>query len=183
MKFLDHFWSITKIGNKFPSPFTNSYPYHWTRYSNFLQMILEWRIFETLNSFCLSISIKRSGIWNLLGIEDSLYGSRKENIGWVFIDGGNSRRNITSLICLTTEKGPRQWNSNLSHGRLVLRLWWSNHTLFPMLITWCAFQDLSILFFYRSWASRSLFFISLWILDNWIARSPAAEFSTLLKFN
>jgi hypothetical protein len=23
MKFLDHFWSITKIGDKFPSPFTN----------------------------------------------------------------------------------------------------------------------------------------------------------------
>jgi hypothetical protein len=162
-----------------------SYPCHWTRYSNFLQMILELRISKTSNSSCPSISIGGGGTWDLHGMDDSLYGSSKEtwNIGWIFIEGSNSKWNATSLICLITKKGPRRRKSSLLHGRLVLRLRRSSHTLSPMLITGCVFRDLSILSFYRSWASRSLSFISVWISNNRIVRFPAAGFSTLLKSN
>jgi hypothetical protein len=160
-----------------------SYPCYWTRNSNFLQMILESRIFETSNSSCPLISTRGGGTWNLPGIDDSLYGSSKEiwNTGWFFIEGSKSRRNAASLICLITEKSPRQRKSSLSHGRLVLRLQQSSHILSPMLIIGCAFRDLSTLSFYQSWGSRSLSFISIWISDNRIARSPAVGFSTLLK--
>ena len=81
-------------------------------------MILESRIFETSNSSCLSISIGGGGTLNLPHIDDSLYGSSKEtwNTGCVFIEGGNSKRNVTSLICLKTKKGQRRQKSNLSHG-------------------------------------------------------------------
>jgi hypothetical protein len=69
-----------------------------------------------------------------------------------FIEGGNSKWNATSLICLTTEKGPRWWRSSLLHGWLVLRLRRSIHTSSPMLITGCAFWDLSTLSFCQFWA-------------------------------
>jgi hypothetical protein len=162
-----------------------SYPYHWTRYSNFLRMILESRISKTSNSSYPSISTRRGGIWNLSGIEDSLFDLSKEtwNIRWIFIEGDNSSQNGTSLIYLTTEKDPRQWKSNLSHGWLVLKLRQSSHTLSPMLIIGCAFRDLSTLSFCRSWALRSLSFIFVWISDNWIVRSPTVGISTLLKSN
>jgi hypothetical protein len=162
-----------------------SYHCHWKKYSNFLRMILKSRISETSNSSCPSISIEGGGIWNLPGIDDFLYSWSKEmwNTRWIFIEGGNSRQNATLLICLTTEKGPRQQKSSLSRGRLVLRVQWSSHTLSPMLIIGCAFWDLSALSLHQSWALRSLSFISIWISDNWVARSPATGFSTLLRSN
>jgi hypothetical protein len=161
------------------------YPCHWTRNSNFLQMILELRIFETSNSSCLSISTEGGGTWNLPCINESLYGPNKEtwNTGWIFIKGGNSRQNATLLICLIIGKDPRQRKSSLSHRRLVLRLQWNNYVLSSMLIIGCVFWDLSALSFCQSWASRSLSFISVWILDNQIARFPVAKFLTLLKSN
>jgi hypothetical protein len=114
-----------------------------------LRLILESRISETSNSSSLSFSIKRDGIWNLHGINDSLYGLSKEmwNTKGVFIEGGNFRRNATSLICLITQKDPRGRKSSLSHGRLFLRLRQSNHILSPMLIIGCAFWDLLALSF------------------------------------
>ena len=162
-----------------------SYPCHWTRYSNFFWMILKSRSSDTSNSSYPSISTRRGSTWNFPGIEDSLYGSSKEtwNIGWIFIEGSNSRWKVTSLIYLTTEKGPRRRNSSLSHGQLVLRLRQSSYTLFPILTTECAFQDFSTLSFYRFWTSRNLSFISVWISNNLIPRSPATIFSTLLKSN
>ena len=161
------------------------YPCHWTRYSKFLQMILKSRISETSNSSCPLSSIGGGGIWNLPNIDDSLYGSIKEmwNTGWIFIEGSNFRQNATSLICLTIEKGLRWRKSNLSHRRLVLSLQRNSHTLSPMLITRCAFRDMSALSFYQSWASRSLSFIFVWISDNQVARSPTVGFSSLLKSN
>jgi hypothetical protein len=150
-----------------------------------LRLILESKISKTSNSFSPSNSIRGGGIWNLPSIDDSLYGLNKEtwNKGWIFIEGGSSRQNATSLICLITEKGPRWQKSNLLHRRLSLRLRQSNHTLSQMLIIDFAFRDLFALSFCQSWALRSLFFISILILDNQIARSLAVGFSTLLKLN
>jgi hypothetical protein len=140
-----------------------SYSYHWTRYSNFFQMILESRIFMISNSSYSSISTGGGSTWNLSGIDDFLCNLSKEtwNTRWIFIEGGNSRQNATSLIYLTTKKGSRQQKLSLSYGLLVLRLRWNNYTLSPMLIIGCAFWDLSALAFCRSWASRSLSFISV----------------------
>jgi hypothetical protein len=149
MKFLNHFWRIIEIGDKFPSLFTNIISLPLNKYSNSLWMIIESRIYETSNSSCFS---RGGGSWNLPGIDASLYGSSKEtwNIEWIFIEGGNSRWNATSLICLTTEKGPKQWKSSLLQGRLVLRLRRSSYTLSSMLITGCTFRDLSTLSFCQS---------------------------------
>ena len=148
-------------------------------------MIHESRISETSNSSSLSISTGGGGTWYLSSIEDVLYGSNKEtwNIGWIFIEGGNSNQNATLLICLTTKKGQRRRKSSLWHGQLVLRLRQSSYTLSPMLTTRCTFWDLFALSFYLPWASRSLSFIIVWSSDNQVARSSAVGFSTLLKLN
>jgi hypothetical protein len=77
MKFLNHFWSISIIGDMFPGPFINVVSMPLNKILSFLQLILESKNFETSNSSFPSISIKRGGIQNLPGIDDSLYSSSK----------------------------------------------------------------------------------------------------------
>jgi hypothetical protein len=120
-----------------------SYLCQWTRYFNFLQLMLELTVPDYSNSYFPSTLIEKSDIWNLLDVDDSLYSSTKKtwNIRLIFIEVDNLRQNATLLICLMTRKALRWQKSNLLHCQLVLKLRQSNYTLSPIWIIGCFFQD------------------------------------------